>query len=302
MLALHPEVLEYITRFCGMSAEKSTLTQIQAACEAYECSSRYSRQLSAIQVRLEGARKASAQQPVPTIPNACVTSWTRGLAQVPPQTLYGDVHTESTAPSHGEGQSQMTPPHTTPSVKSAPKHKEMIDIYTPSCSICGGSHYTEHCLPETWSTVGSIANEGTPAPISDTCSEYYSTNSIPSGSNAQSHESDHQGLYGDCGNEEYDPGGVDAYSDSFKSGSTRSLDVIPQPGDAPDTSAQAEGEPDWSEGATTGNPPPPYHEHDEYIVRHTHEEEMVWPFGSPQTLLDVHLDGEDFSARVWVDY
>ena len=76
MLALHPEVLEYITKFCGVSAEKSTLTQIRAACEAYECSSRYSRQLSAIQMRLGGTRTSSTRQPAPTIPNVCGASWT----------------------------------------------------------------------------------------------------------------------------------------------------------------------------------------------------------------------------------
>ena len=302
MLALRPEVLEYITRFRGVSAEKSTLTQIRAACEAYECSSRYSRQLSAIQVRLGGARTSSARQPIPTIPNACGASWTRGSTQGPPQSLYDDAHTESTAPSHGEGQSRMSPPHTTPSAKSAPQHEETIYIHTPSCSICGRPHYTEHCPPEPWSTVGLIVNEGTPAPISDTCSEYYSANSIPYGSNVQSRESDYQGLYGDCGNEEYDPAGVYAYSDSFESGSTRSLDGIPQPGEAPDASARAEGEPDWSEGAAAESPPPPYHEHDKYLVHHAHEEEMVRSFGSPQTLLEVHLDGEDFSAMVRGNY
>ena len=32
MLALHPEVLEYITKFCGVSAEKSTLTHTDSSC------------------------------------------------------------------------------------------------------------------------------------------------------------------------------------------------------------------------------------------------------------------------------
>ena len=73
-------------------------------------------------------------------------------------------------------------------------------------------------------------------------------------------------MYGDCSNEEYDPVGVNEYSDSLKSGSTWSLDVIPQPNEAPDASAQAEGEPDWSEGAATRSSPTPYHEDNEYSI------------------------------------
>ena len=84
ILALRPEVLEYITKFCGVSAEKSTLTQIRAACEAYECSIRYSRQLLAIQTRFGGARTSSAQQPAPTIPNVCGAPWTRVSTQSSP--------------------------------------------------------------------------------------------------------------------------------------------------------------------------------------------------------------------------
>ena len=302
MLALRPEVLEYITKFRGVSAEESTLTQIRAACEAYECSNRYSRQLSAIQTRLGGARTSSVQQPVHTIPNVRGASWTRGPAQSCSQSLHDDAYTGSTAPSHEEGQSLMTPPRTTLSAKPASQHEEATDIHTPSCNICGGPHYTEHCPPETWSSVASIVDQGPPVPTSGSYSEYYSVGSIPNGKDALSPESGHQGLYDDCGNGEYDLGGLEAYADSLESGSTQSQDVIPQPGGAPDPSAQAEGEPDWSEGAATGSPPPPYHEHDEYLVHHAHEEEMVQSFGSPQTLLEVHLDGEDFSAMVRGDY
>ena len=196
----------------------------------------------------------------------------------------------------------MIPLRMTLSAKSVSQHEESTGSHTPSCSICGRPHYIEHCPPETWRSVGSTADQGTPAPMSDSFLEYYSADSIPNGSNALSPESDHQGLYGDCGNEEYDPVGVGGYSDSLESESSRSLDVIPQLGEAPDASAQAEGEPDWSEGAATGIPPPPYHEHDEYLVRHVHEEDVVRSFGSAQNLLEVHLDGEDLSATVQDDY
>ena len=62
MLALRPEVLDYIIKTHSVSAEQSTLAQIQAACEDYEHSHKYGRQLAAMQNRLSGPRASSIQQ------------------------------------------------------------------------------------------------------------------------------------------------------------------------------------------------------------------------------------------------
>ena len=111
-----------------------------------------------------------------------------------------------------------------------------------------------------------------------------------------------QGSYGNCGDGRYGPDGVKAYSYSFYSGSTQNLTIVPQPSEAPDPSAQAEGEPDWSDGTATESPPPPYHENDEYLEHNSHEEAMVWSSGSPQIPLEDHLEGEDSSAVICDSY
>ena len=116
---------------------------------------------------------------------------------------------------------------------------------------------------------------------------------------AQSPESGHQGLSGNCGNERYDTGAVRRYLYSVYSGPTQNLAIVPQPSEAPDPSAQAEGEPHWPDGTATESPPPPYHEHDKYLVHHAHGEEMVRSFGSPQTLLEVPSTSMERTPQQW---
>ncbi len=62
MLALRSEVLEYIIKTHSVSAEHSTLTQIRSACEDYERSHEYGKQLIASQTRMGTAKGSSAQQ------------------------------------------------------------------------------------------------------------------------------------------------------------------------------------------------------------------------------------------------
>src|SRR5882757_3563051 len=61
MLALRPEVLEYIIKTHSVSAENSTLAQIRSACEDFERSNEYGRQLAAAQTRLGGSRSPGTQ-------------------------------------------------------------------------------------------------------------------------------------------------------------------------------------------------------------------------------------------------
>ena len=56
MLALRPGVLEHIIRTHSVSAEQSTLVQIRSACEDYERSNEYGKQLAATQSRLGGSK------------------------------------------------------------------------------------------------------------------------------------------------------------------------------------------------------------------------------------------------------
>ena len=59
MRALRPEVLEHIIKTHSVSAEQSTLAQIRSACEDYERSYEYGKQLAATQYRLGGNRATS---------------------------------------------------------------------------------------------------------------------------------------------------------------------------------------------------------------------------------------------------
>jgi len=51
MLALRPEILDYIIKTHRISAEQSTIAEIRASCEDYERSQEYGRQLAALQSR-----------------------------------------------------------------------------------------------------------------------------------------------------------------------------------------------------------------------------------------------------------
>ena len=205
MLALCPEVLDYIIKTHSVSAEHSTLTQIRAACEDHERSNEYGKQLAATQTRLSGPRASSAQQPTRAIANA------RGAARShrPPQRASTSSHNNNDAQPasqpHGEGPSKTAPPRATPKPDSRPKPalRQPQQLRTPkvSCYICGGPHYARDCPPDNRKAARGyavrIAEEGAPEPLEDVNPEHQPTNPVPDDENARSPEPDIQGSDGD---------------------------------------------------------------------------------------------------------
>jgi hypothetical protein len=221
MLALRPEVLEYIIKTHSVSAELSTLAQIRSACEDYECSNEYGKQLAATQARLGGSKHSGAQHASHN------QSSHRNKSLRPPQRTQTSSNTNkptnATAWLHGEGQSKITPICTTPKPDSRQKptarHGQKTDTNKVSCFICGGLHYAKECPPKNRKAARGyavrIAEEGDSAPMNDIETEYHSTGSVHSGKSAQSPEPDNPDL-GDEHNEypegeQYNPDKVDAY-------------------------------------------------------------------------------------------
>jgi len=152
MLALHPEVLEYIIKTHSVSAENSTLVQIRSACKDYKRSNEYGKQVAAIQTQLGGSRTPGNQQ------SSCVQSNAHSHSR-PPQpsqrantSSHNDKTTTSTAWTHGERHSKNTPVHMMPKLDPKAKlvnlHKQKNETCKVSCFICGGDHYADKCLPE----------------------------------------------------------------------------------------------------------------------------------------------------------
>ena len=112
---------------------------------------------------------------------------------------------------------------------------------------------------------------------------------------AQSPEPDSQGSHGDWG---------DSFPDNEKPaygldlGSTQILSTVSQPRETPDPSGQAEGKANWLGGTTMERSPPPYHEQDEFLGSHAHKGDMVWSSETPQSPLEVHIEGEDSPAMI----
>src|SRR5258706_5178859 len=61
MLAMRPEMLDYIIKSHSVSAEQSLLAQIRSACEDYERSYEYGKQFAATQARLSGPKSSNSQ-------------------------------------------------------------------------------------------------------------------------------------------------------------------------------------------------------------------------------------------------
>jgi len=152
MLALCPEVLEYIIKTHSMSTENSMLAQIQSACEDYKCSNEYGKQVAVIQTQLGGSRTPGNQQSSHVQSNVRSHSRPPRPSQRANTSSHNDKTTTSTARTHGEGHSKNTPicmmPKPDPKAKLVNLHKQKNKTCKVSCFICGGDHYANKCLPE----------------------------------------------------------------------------------------------------------------------------------------------------------
>ena len=130
MLALRPEVLEYIIKTHSVSAEQSTLAQIRSACEYYEHSNEYGKQFAAIQTRLGGSNAPSAQDSPRAQHNIRGHLRPQQLPLSTQSCAHDDTYTRSTIWLHGEEQSRTALPRAMP--RSDPKDKTETGAYTGS--------------------------------------------------------------------------------------------------------------------------------------------------------------------------
>ena len=152
MLALRPEVLEYIIKTHSVSAEHTTLAQIRSACEDFERSNEYGKQLAATQARLGGAKPSNSQN--------APRNWLhiRSHTKAPPHShnAHANIHISKpqtfTAQPNGEDSSKNPPAHTTPKPDSKAKltawRGQKTETKKISCFNCGGNHYARNCPPE----------------------------------------------------------------------------------------------------------------------------------------------------------
>jgi hypothetical protein len=149
ILALHPEVLDYIVKTHSVNMETSTLLQIWSACENYECSLKYGKQYIAAQACTGGSKSMNEQHPSHAPADEHRSLW---------QALEVHKHysANKTCPpvvrppekdSWKAGPSQMAPK---PETKGKPviRDREKCDNNLVSCFICGGPHYAKDCPPE----------------------------------------------------------------------------------------------------------------------------------------------------------
>jgi hypothetical protein len=224
MLALRPEVLEYIIKTHSVSAENSTLAQIRSACEDFERSHEYGRQLAATQTRLGGSRNPGTQPTSRVLHNARDHSKRNRSSQKAQTSSQGNKFYSTTARPRGEEQSKAAQVRSTPKpdskTKPANRYGQKSDQKKVSCFICGGDHYAKDCPPENRKAArgyaARISNEDAPEPLNDAASERHSNASNPRGENAQSPEPDTPGSDDDHGDsqpegEQYDPDEVVEY-------------------------------------------------------------------------------------------
>ena len=152
MLALRPEVLEYIIKTHSMSGEHTTLAQIQSACEDFKRSNEYGKRLAATQAWLGGAKPSNSQN----------TSWNRlhirSHTKAPPHShnAHANIHTSKpqnfTAQLNGENSSKNPPacmmPKPDSKAKLTAQHGQKTETKKISCFNCGGNHYARNCPPE----------------------------------------------------------------------------------------------------------------------------------------------------------
>jgi hypothetical protein len=224
MLALCPEVLKYIIKMHSVSAENSMLVQVRSACEDFERSNEYGRQLAATQTRLGGSRNPGTQPTSRTLHNARDHSKQSRSSQKAHTSSQGNNHYSMTAWPRREEQLKAAQIRSTPKPDSKTKlttrHGHKTDQKKVSCFICGGDHYAQDCPPENRKAArgyaARISNEDAPEPLNDADLERHSNVSNPHGENAQSPEPDTPGSDDEHGDsqpegEQYDPDEVIEY-------------------------------------------------------------------------------------------
>ena len=223
MLALRPEVLDYIIKAHSVSAENSTLAQIRSACEDFERSNEYGKQLTAAQARLGGSRPSNSHN------TPRDRSRVRSHTKAPPHSQHAhsntnaNRHRSAMARPSGEGSSKTPPTRTTPKADSrtrpANRHEQKTDVKKVSCYICNGPHYAKDCPLETRKAARGyavrIADENAADAMEVDASEHNSEGSHADSKAGPPPESEHQ----DSGSErsdhpegdQYDPDDTNEY-------------------------------------------------------------------------------------------
>ena len=223
MLALRPEVLEYIIKTHSVSVEQSTLAQIRSACEDFERSTEYGKQLAATQARLNGSKPSNTQN------DSRNRSHIRSHTKAPSHSRHSHSNASTNKPQgtmtrpSGEGHSKNAPTRTAhksdSKAKPATRREQKTDQKNVSCFICGGPHYAKDCPPENRKAARGyavrIADENATGPTEDDASEYHSAGSHTDSKHQPPPESDNQ----DSGSErsdhpegdQYDPGDTNGY-------------------------------------------------------------------------------------------
>ena len=223
MLALRPEVLEYIIKTHSMSVEHTTLTQIRSACEDFKHSNEYGKQLAATKARLGGAKPSNSQNASQNQPHI------RSHTKAPPHShnAHANIHTSKpqnfTAWLNGEDFSKNPPACTTPKPDSKAKLTARCGQKTEtkkiSCFNCGGNHYARNCPPEnqkaTQGYTVRIVDKDTADTMGDDASEYHSAGSQSDLKNDLPPESNNQDSGSKCYDhpegEQYDPDDANEY-------------------------------------------------------------------------------------------
>ena len=147
MLALRPEILDYIIKTHRISAEQSTIAEIRSACDDYERSQEYGKQLSALQSRNNAPQTVQAKSSQPSNSQRNRSHHTR---------FHNSSRTSTTNQQSPKAIGNVTnaarkDPATTPSSrdskgKFAPRSMPREGNTSGNCFNCGKpGHYSKNC-------------------------------------------------------------------------------------------------------------------------------------------------------------
>ena len=144
MLALRPEITEYIIKSHRISAERSSISEIRAACDDYERAIEYGRQLLALQCR--SRTDSGASQAKPTQPKT--PSRHESTHQAGSGTLHGPQPANMPNPVAHLQQlpDTRTPPGRDSNGKFLPRSAPREGTSNGSCYSCGeAGHFARDC-------------------------------------------------------------------------------------------------------------------------------------------------------------